>query len=59
MQCFAKPAKRLQRFAAVGGLRIDDFVVHPPQLLRPLIEQLAGALFNPEIVLPENQGDGR
>jgi hypothetical protein len=58
LQGFAQAGQGFQRFGAVGGLAVNDLVVHPAELGRPLLVELPGALADGEIVIAMDEADG-
>ena len=51
VQGFAEAGEGLERIGGVGGLRVNDLVIHAAEFGGPLLEELAGALLDREVVI--------
>ena len=58
LQSFTETPEGFQRLAGIGNLAVDGFVIHAAQLLGPLLEELAGTLFDGVVVIAVNEEDG-
>src|SRR5262249_14558856 len=55
VQRFLKPGDGAEGFVHIVDARVDRLMVHAAQLLAPLLEKLAGAVFDGEVVGAANQ----